>query len=190
MRRIMATSSVHYMAFYIMIYVGAEVTIGGWATSFIITERGGNANAGYVSVGYFGGLTLGRVLLIPVTSWIGKYNAIYVYSICSIALEVLIWCVDSIPGDAVAYAFVGFFLGPLYPIVMMVVVDMLPGDLQGGTIGWIASLGQAGSAMMPFITGAISDKYGVWILQPLIIACLGFSLVLWFLVPRPEGWRV
>jgi fucose permease len=27
----MKTPAVHFMAFYIMIYVGVEVTIGGWA---------------------------------------------------------------------------------------------------------------------------------------------------------------
>lgn len=33
MKRIMKTPAVHFMAFYIMIYVGVEVTIGGWAVS-------------------------------------------------------------------------------------------------------------------------------------------------------------
>lgn len=37
----------------------------------------------------------------------------------------------------------------MYPLVMNVVVEVLPGELQGGTIGWIASLGQVGSAIMP-----------------------------------------
>jgi hypothetical protein len=44
----------------------------------------------------------------------------------------------------------------MYPIVMMVVVDIIPGHLQGGSIGWIASLGQAGSAMMPLLVDVAS----------------------------------
>jgi hypothetical protein len=57
-------------------------------TSFLLDERGGNDNSGYVSVGYFGGksrlggadsgITLGRVLLIPVTKWLGNHNSIYI----------------------------------------------------------------------------------------------------------------
>jgi len=66
-----------------------------------------------------------------------------------IALELVVWFTKSIPGNAVCFALIGFALGPMYPIVMMVVVDVLPGELQGGAIGWIASLGQAGSAIMP-----------------------------------------
>jgi len=35
MSRIMKTPAVHFMSFYIMIYVGVEVTIGGWAVSLM-----------------------------------------------------------------------------------------------------------------------------------------------------------
>lgn len=39
MRRIMKTPAVHFLAFYTMIYVGVEVTIGGWAVSRYSTWR-------------------------------------------------------------------------------------------------------------------------------------------------------
>lgn len=113
------------------------------------------------------------------------------------------WFVDSLPGNAVAFAFIGFFLGPMYPIVMMVVTEVMPGELQAGTIGWIASLGQAGSAIMPLyveylssdlrtgadfssITGAIANRYGPWVLQPLMVAFIGVDVILWALVVRPK----
>ena len=38
--------------------------------------------------------------------------------------------------------------------------------LTGG-IGWIAGFGQAGSALLPFITGAIASERGISSLQPL-----------------------
>lgn len=31
--------------------MGVEVTIGGWATTFLLTERGGDENSGYVTSG-------------------------------------------------------------------------------------------------------------------------------------------
>ena len=36
-----------------------------------------------------------------------------------------------------------------------------------GSIGWIAGFGQAGSALLPFMTGAIASKTGISSLQPL-----------------------
>lgn len=38
-----------------LIYVGALVTLSGWTVTYIINERGGGSNAGYVSAGYAGG---------------------------------------------------------------------------------------------------------------------------------------
>jgi fucose permease len=58
--------------------MGVEVTIGGWATTFLIEERGGNSSSGYVSSGFFGGLTVGRIILIPVTNWLGHRKSVYI----------------------------------------------------------------------------------------------------------------
>jgi MFS family permease len=70
-------------------------------------------------------------------------------SIICIVLEVVIWTVHDLVTNAVLYAIIGILLGPMYPVVMMVIIDVLPPELQAGTIGWCASLGQAGSAIMP-----------------------------------------
>ncbi|WVQ81603.1 hypothetical protein IAT38_003727 [Cryptococcus sp. DSM 104549] len=183
-KRMMRTPVVHFMAFYMVIYVGVEITIGGWATSFLLEERGGSDSSGYVSTGYFAGITLGRIALIPVSHLLGPHRSILLYTLGSIALSLVIWFTHTVIGNAICFAIVGIFLGPIYPLVINVVVDVVPPDLQNGSIGWIASLGQAGSAIMPFIAGAISEKYGVWILQPFIVAFLGASLFLWLPVIR------
>jgi len=70
-------------------------------------------------------------------------------TILCIALEIAIWTVDDLITNAVLYSIIGILLGPMYPIVIMVVIDVLPPELHAGTIGWCASLGQAGSAIMP-----------------------------------------
>jgi fucose permease len=78
MKRIVRSPAVWLLAIYILIYVGVEVTIGGWATSFLVDERGGDDSSGYVSSGFFGGLTVGRVVLIPVTAWLGGWTSVWV----------------------------------------------------------------------------------------------------------------
>lgn len=59
---------VHLLTIFAIIYEGVEVTLGGWSVTFIIDKRGGGSEAGYISSGFFGGLTLGRVGLI----WLNK----------------------------------------------------------------------------------------------------------------------
>lgn len=83
------------------------------------------------------------------------------------SLELVVWLVPSLIGGAVAVAFVGMLLGPIYPIAMNHSGRILPPWLLTGSIGWIAGFGQAGSAFLPFLTGLLASKEGIKSLQPL-----------------------
>jgi fucose permease len=82
------------------------------------------------------------------------------------SLEFVVWLVPSLIGGAVAVSLVGVLLGPIYPIAMNEARRILPPWLLTGCIGWIAGLGQAGSAALPFLTGAVASKTGIKSLQP------------------------
>ncbi|KAG8996985.1 hypothetical protein FRB90_012599, partial [Tulasnella sp. 427] len=188
-KQIMQQKIVHVMAFFILVYVGVEVTIGGWIFTYLVEERGAGASAGYVSSGFFGGLTLGRILLLPVNAWIGQERVIYLYSILAMALELTIWFVPSLIGNAVAVSIVGLLLGPFYPIAMNVLAGLLPRWLLAGSIGWIGAFGPTGAALFPFMTGALASKYGVQVLQPLLVAMMAIQIGLWFFVTRAKVSR-
>ncbi|KAG9041350.1 hypothetical protein FS837_012378 [Tulasnella sp. UAMH 9824] len=141
------------LAAFILIYVGIEVSIGGWIVTFLINRRGGGPSSGYVSSGFFGGMTLGRILLLPVNQKIGKQRVIYIYTALVIALQFTVWFVPSLIENAIAVSFVGLFLGPVYPVSINVAAEILPTWLLVGAIGFIGAFGQAGSAVFPFMTG-------------------------------------
>ncbi|KAJ7033674.1 major facilitator superfamily domain-containing protein [Mycena alexandri] len=182
-RQILSTKTVHLLAFFILVYVGIEVTIGGWIVTYIIDVRGGGPSSGYVSAGFFGGLMTGRIALLWLNQKIGERRVLFLYSVLAIGLEVVVWKVPSLIGDAVAVSIVGVLLGPIYPIVMNVSGRVLPRWILTGSIGWIAGFGQAGSALFPFITGAIASKTGIKALQPLLISMMSLMVVLWAFVP-------
>ena len=96
------------------------------------------------------------------------------------------WLVPSLIGGAVSVSIIGVLLGPMYPITMNHAGRVLPAWLLTGnvscrispqdagthasvvgSIGWIAGFGQAGSALLPFMTGTIASKTGISSLQPL-----------------------
>ena len=66
---------VHLMSIFLFLYVGVEVCIGGWIVTFVINERSGGRNSGYVSSGFWGGLTLGRIVLLPLNK---KVSALFI----------------------------------------------------------------------------------------------------------------
>ena len=46
--------------------------------TYLINVRGADANAGYVTSGFWGGLTVGRVVLIPLTKRLGNRWSVFV----------------------------------------------------------------------------------------------------------------
>jgi hypothetical protein len=51
----------------------------GWIVTFTINERGGGPSSGYVSTGYYAGLSFGRAALIWVNNSLGERNAVFLY---------------------------------------------------------------------------------------------------------------
>ncbi|KII87582.1 hypothetical protein PLICRDRAFT_112364 [Plicaturopsis crispa FD-325 SS-3] len=183
-RQIMTLKPVHLLAIFSLVYVGVEVTIGGWIVTYIIDIRGGGASSGYISAGFFGGLMIGRVALLWVNQKVGERRVLFIYFILAIALEIVVWLVPSLIGDAVAVSVVGVLLGPIYPIMMNQSGRVLPQWLLTGAIGYIAGFGQAGSAVLPFITGALASSVGIKSLQPFLVSMMAFALLLWMFVPN------
>ncbi|KAK7684563.1 hypothetical protein QCA50_012510 [Cerrena zonata] len=183
MKHIFKMKEVHLLATFILAYIGVEVTLGGWIVTYIKEVRGGGPDSGYISSGFFGGLALGRVALLWLNKLVGERRIVFAYILMAIVLELIVWLVPSLIGGGVAISFVGFVLGPIYPIVMNHAARILPPWILTGSIGWIAGFGQAGSAFIPFITGAIASSKGIGSLQPLLVSLSSAMLVIWFIVP-------
>ncbi|KAG2415619.1 hypothetical protein HFD88_006810 [Aspergillus terreus] len=154
---------------FFFLYVGAEVASGGWLVQFLVSVRHGDPKkVGYVASGFWSGFTLGRVVLADITHKFGERRMIFVYIALAIVLQLMFWLIPSIPVNAVTVCLLGFFIGPFYPVGLYVLTEAIPQELHVGAIGFTASLGQAGSAAFPFMTGAIASKAGVQVLQPIM----------------------
>ncbi|KAI5115484.1 hypothetical protein M0805_009450 [Coniferiporia weirii] len=187
-RQIWGLKIVHLLSFFLLAYCGIEITIGSWAVTYIIHRTGGGPASGYVSSGFFGGLAAGRILLLWVTEKIGERRAIFVYAIIAIGLEIFIWAVPLLVPSAIAVSLVGVMLGPMFPIMMNQCGTFLPPHLLSGGIGWIVSFGLLGTALVPFMSGALADRFGVVSLQPLLIAMMLFMTLAWACI-NFDHWR-
>lgn len=89
MKQIAKTPFVHLAGILACVYVGIEFTIGSWAVTFIIEERGGNSDSGYISTGFFGGLMMGRVLHVFVAKVLSEQVAVLSYIVIALALQIV-----------------------------------------------------------------------------------------------------
>jgi fucose permease len=85
--------------------------------------------------------------------------------------------------SAIFVAFLGFFLGPLFPAAIVAATKLLPTDHHVSAIGFAAAFGGGGAAIFPFAVGAIAQSKGVEVLQPICVAILVAILLLWWFLP-------
>ncbi|KDQ58458.1 hypothetical protein JAAARDRAFT_128981 [Jaapia argillacea MUCL 33604] len=187
-RHMMGQKSIHFLALFCLIYVGVEVR-PSWIVTFIERERGGGPSSGYISSGFFAGLTIGRLSLLWINRKVGERRVLFIYALIAIGLEITIWAVPSLIENAVAVAIIGVLLGPMYPILVSHASRILPKWLITGAVGWIAGVGQAGSAVLPFTTGVLASKFGIGSLQPLLVTMMCVMVGLWALVPASHRRR-
>ncbi|KAH7146573.1 major facilitator superfamily domain-containing protein [Dactylonectria macrodidyma] len=172
------------VALFLLGYVGAEVSLGGWVVTFMLRVRHAEPFLAGLTVTLFWlGLTIGRVVLGFITGRIGEKLAILVYLVLAIGLELLYWLVPNFAASVVFVMLLGFFLGPLFPAAVVVATKLLPADYHVSAIGFAAAIGGGGAALLPFAVGAIAQHKGVEVLQPVVLATIVFIIVIWLLLP-------
>ncbi|KAI9269257.1 major facilitator superfamily domain-containing protein [Phascolomyces articulosus] len=192
MIKIALTSKTTVMgAFFILFYVGAEVTLGSWGYTFLITVRSTDTVImAQIMSGYWAGLCAGRLFLGYWTLKFGEKRVVYCYLVITLSMLFIFWFVPVVAASAAALAILGMVLGPLYPTAISVASKTLPTHLYAVSIGFIAAFGSAGSAILPYITGVMIGARGVGnTMAPFCIAMTGSMLFAWFYVPNPKTFK-
>ncbi|KAK9463723.1 major facilitator superfamily domain-containing protein [Lipomyces oligophaga] len=176
------------MAVFYLFYQGAEVALGGWIVSFMIDIRGGDPNkVGYVSAGFWAGITLGRFILNQFLSRLMPIQfVVYILLLVIIAFELMTWLIPNVIGSAVAISIAGFFIGPVFPTVITYVSGNLPRKIQQFSLTLASAFGSSGAALWPFITGMLAQSKGVYVVHPIAISLFASLCFLWWLIATPQ----
>lgn len=177
-------------ALFIFAYQGAEVSISGWVISFLEDTRGGDPNrVGYVTSGFWAGITLGRFLLSAPAHKIGEKVFVYGVVVGATVFELLVWLVPNIIGDAVAVAIVGLLLGPVYPCAVAVFMRTMSRAEKLSGLGVVSAFGSSGGAAAPFTTGLLSQVAGTFVLHPIAIGLFAVMVITWYGLPSHRKRR-
>jgi fucose permease len=107
-----------------------------------------------------------------------------VYIILAMVCQLMFWLVPSFHVSAIFVSLQGFFLGPLFPAIVVAATKVLPPYLHVSAIGFAAAFGGGGGAALPFAIGSLAQAKGVGVLQPIILAVLAVLLLLWLCFPK------
>lgn len=131
-----------------------------------------------------GGITLGRFVLTHLAPRIGEKTFVAALVVGTMCLQLLVWLVPNVIGDAVAVSLLGLLLGPVYPCAQTIFSRLMPRHVQTTAVGFIGGAGSSGGAVAPFTTGILAQAAGTWVLHPVCIGLYVLMLAFWFSLPR------
>lgn len=179
-----------FLSLFILFYQGSEVALGGWIVTFLLNYRKGDPETvGYVASGFWGGLTIGRLILTKLLhKYIGIRRGVLLVSIISILLVTLTWIVPHVIADAILVSLAGIFIGPNYPLMVSFTTfdGLLPRKIQVISMTIMTAFGSSGGALFPFIVGLLNEAAGTFVVLPVFIALYVTMIFLWILLPNLE----
>ncbi|KAI0082345.1 MFS general substrate transporter [Panus rudis PR-1116 ss-1] len=187
LRETLKSRVVWILAIFLMLYVGAEESLGGWIVSYMLEVRKGSPEgASWVASGFYLGIAVGRIALPTLSLLMGERRAVYIYIAIAIALECLAWFIPVIASTAVCTALVGLAISTFYASAITVAGKLVPRSMHADAFALMSSVGQSGSAFWPLIIGVMSTKKGIWVVEPTVVALLGAQGICWWLVPNSD----
>lgn len=177
-------------ALFMLLYVGAEVSLGTWGYSFLTEVRHQpELFSGWVVSGYWMGLTAGRFALARLAQRVGNKRLV-TGCLVGVALGVLLtWQAPASALLAVGLGLTGFCLGPIYPTTIALTSQLVRRRLLPSVIGIVASAGSVGAAILPWQAGNLAASYGLGSLFPFVMAITALMLISWAALASGR-WRI
>ncbi len=170
-------------ALFLLLYTGAEVSLGNWSYSFLTEgQHLPDLFSSTVVSGFWLGLTMGRFVLSALSERFGLSPVRLIYlCIGGVVLSSLaIWFVPLSAPTAVSFCLLGLCLGPIYPTTIALVPRLVSDRLIASAIGFLVSLSTVGIGLLPWLAGTLIQLAGFWSLLPYIIGLCGLMLLFWW----------
>src|SRR5207302_10182182 len=94
----------------------------------------------------------------------------------------LIWLVPLAATAALGFCFIGFSLGPIYPLTVAITPKLVPARIGPSAIGLLVSVSIVGLALFPWVAGVLAQTLGIWTLLPYTLVLTVGMLALLYLL--------
>ena len=179
---------------FFFLYTGAEVAFGGWIYSYAVALRlSSDAAAAYLTSAFWGAVTAGRLLAIPLSVRFPPRSLMVADFIgVLISLGVLILGSNSLAATWVGTCGVGLFMASIFPAALSLAQERM--TITGQITGWFFVGASAGGMLLPWLIGQFFESVGPWVTMVILlvdlVAALGVLAVLAFRFARPVYQRI
>ncbi len=157
---------------FLFLYVAAEVSYGGWVYTYAVKlNLASEAVGAYLTSLFWGALTVGRLLAIPIAARSAPRGMLFADLIGCLASVGLILL---LPGSSLALwagTFgLGLFMASVFPTAISFAERHM--HVTGSVSAWFFVGGGAGGMTMPWLVGQFFERSGPQITMFAVLACL------------------
>jgi fucose permease len=165
-----------------LLYVGAEASFGGWIYTYVkALNLGAETTAAYLTSAFWGALTLGRFLAIPLSTRFEPRTILIVNFVgCLCSLSIILMWPASLTAIWLGTLGVGLSMASTFPMLLAFAERHI--QISGKVNGWFFTGSGLGGMTVPWLIGQLFDSIGpratmVTILVDVIIAGGSFTIL-------------
>jgi FHS family Na+ dependent glucose MFS transporter 1 len=178
------------LALFFFLHVGAEVSFGGWIFTYAVEKNLANETAAaYLTSAFWGALTLGRLLAIPIAARFRPSTMLLANLVgCVTSLGVILLWSNSLGAIWLGAFGMGISIASMFPTSISLAERRMP--ITGQVTGWFLVGASIGGMSLPWAIGQLFESSGPQAVMLFILADIVLALVVFALVKRwSEGRR-
>ncbi len=170
---------------FFFLYTGAEVAFGGWIYAYAVGLRlGSHAVAAYLTSAFWGALTVGRLLAVPIALRFPPHSVLLADCVgCLASLALLLLGSHSVAATVVGTCGAGLFMASIFPAALSLAQGRM--RITGRVTGWFFVGASGGGMTLPWLIGQFFETVGPRAAMVILFADMAAALtVLAFLTFR------
>ncbi len=165
------------VAVLLFLYVGAEVSYGGWVYTYVINTFAGipASSAAMLTSAFWGAFTVGRLVSIPLASRVKPGVVLMIDLIgCLLSLGLMMLLRGSLAALWVGTLGLGIFMAAFFPTTVTLAGQRM--RITGQVSGWFFVGAGAGGMILPWLIGQLIEPMGAMVVMGFILVDLLFAL--------------
>ena len=166
------------IAFFFFLYVGAEISFGGWIFTYAVAlNLASETSAAYLTSAFWGALTAGRLLAIPVAARF-RPRVILLSDLlgCLVSIGIILLWSNSLLAVWMGTLGVGFSMASVFPTTLSLAERRI--TITGQVTGWFFVGASAGGMSVPWLIGQFFESVGPTVTMLIIFTTLLAALAI------------
>ncbi len=166
-------------AAFFFLYVGAEVSFGGWVHTYGVTlGLADEILAAYLTSAFWGALTVGRLLAIPVAARVRPAAILLVDLIlCLVSVALMLAMPGSVTALWIGTLGLGLGMASIFPTMIVLAEQRMA--VTGAVTGWFLVGSSLGGMSLPWLIGQLFEPVGPHVALVAIGVDLVVAVAIW-----------